>query len=147
MHILEYILQILETRRYSRTIIIVFRKDRPDGYGGVFQAIKKDLIVTQRLELDTDCEIIWTQCQLADKKAKSILLGSFYRPNAHDIKSLHELDNSLSALGDKLHRHNVVLAGDFNAPTSYGKTKRSLGIFLPQSCFLKLSTNTTCASL
>jgi hypothetical protein len=94
----------------------VFRKDRPDGYGGVFQAIKKDLIVTQRLELDTDCEIIWTQCQLADKKAKSILLGSFYRPNAHDIKSLHELDNSLSALGDKLHRHNVVLAGDFNAP-------------------------------
>ena len=65
----------------------VFRKDRPDGYGGVFQATKKDLIFTQRLELDTDCEIVWTQCQLADKKAKSILLGSFYRPNAHDTKS------------------------------------------------------------
>lgn len=26
----------------------VFKKDRTDGYGGVFQAVKKDLIVTQR---------------------------------------------------------------------------------------------------
>ncbi|CAB3999350.1 Hypothetical predicted protein [Paramuricea clavata] len=101
----------------------VFRKDRPDGYGRVFQAIKKDLIVTQRLELDTD----WTQCQLADKKAKSILFGSLYRPNAHDIKSLHVLDNSLSALGDKLHRHNVVLAGDFNAPNILWENQQITG--------------------
>ena len=46
----------------------VFRKDRADGHGGVFQAIKKDLIVTQRSELDANCEIIWTQCQLASKR-------------------------------------------------------------------------------
>ena len=66
----------------------VFRKDRPDGYGGVFQATKKDLIITQRSDFDTDCEIILTQWQLANRKAKSILFGSFYRPNVYDIKSV-----------------------------------------------------------
>lgn len=94
----------------------VFRKDRPDGYGGVFQATKKDLIITQRSDLDTDCENIWTQCQLANKKAKSILFGSSCRPNVYDIKSLYEFDKSLFALGDKLLRQNVIVAGDFNAP-------------------------------
>ena len=39
--------------------------------GGVFQAVKNDLIVLHRPDFDSDCEIIWTQCQLAailDKK-------------------------------------------------------------------------------
>ena len=94
----------------------VFRKDRPDGYGGVFQATKKDLIITQRSDFDTDCEIIWTQCQLPNRKANSILFGSFYRPNVYDIKSLFKFDKSLFALGDKLLRHSVIVAGDFNAP-------------------------------
>ena len=32
----------------------IFRKDMLDGYGGVFQATKKDLIITQRSDFDTD---------------------------------------------------------------------------------------------
>ena len=94
----------------------IFRKDMLDGYGGVFQATKKDLIITQRSDFDTDWEISWTQCQLANRKAKSILFGSFYHPNVYDIKILYEFDKSLFALGDKLLRHNVIVAGDFNAP-------------------------------
>ena len=46
----------------------------------------------------------------------------------YDVKkSLHELDNSLSALGDKLHRHNVVLAGDFNAPNILWENQKITG--------------------
>ena len=40
----------------------VFRKDRITNSrdGGVFQAVKKDIIITQRDDLNSDCEIIWT---------------------------------------------------------------------------------------
>ena len=55
------------------------------------------------------------------------MYGSFYRPNAHDTKSLYELDNSLSALRDKLHRHNMVLAGDFNAPNILWESQQITG--------------------
>ena len=53
----------------------IFRKDRHDDChgGGVFQAVKNDIIITLRSDLDADYEIIWTQCQLADKKTKSLL--------------------------------------------------------------------------
>ena len=105
----------------------VFWKDRPDGYRGVFEATKKDLIITQRSDLDTDCEIIWTQWQLPNRKAKSILFGSFYRPNVYDIKSLYEFDKSLFALGDKLVRHNVKVAGDFNAPNINWENHQIIG--------------------
>lgn len=74
----------------------VFRKDRVDGQnaGGVFQAVKGDIIATHRVDLDTDCEIIWSQCQTVGRRSKSLFLASFYRPYAHDVKSLDELNAS-----------------------------------------------------
>lgn len=63
----------------------IFRKDRiTDHHGGVFQAVKKDILVTERSEFDTDCEIVWTQCQIKSQKSKSIFFASFYRPNMSD---------------------------------------------------------------
>ena len=36
------------------------RKDRAsDAYGGVFIAFKRDLLCTETLKLDTNCEIVW----------------------------------------------------------------------------------------
>ncbi|CAB4045321.1 RNA-directed DNA polymerase from mobile element jockey-like, partial [Paramuricea clavata] len=95
----------------------IFRKDRTtDRHGGVFQAVKKDILVTDRSEFDTDCEIVWTQCQIKSRKSKSIFFASYYRPNMTDMVSLDELNNSLFKLSDKLNNHHVILAGDFNAP-------------------------------
>ncbi len=75
----------------------IYRKDRlSDSHGGVFQAVKKDIIVTHRDDLDTDCEIIWTQCQIKNRRSKSLFFASFYRPNANDLNSLNELDASYS---------------------------------------------------
>ena len=42
----------------------VVRKDREDSYGGVVVAIKKDLVGTHKIELDTNCEIVWVEIQL-----------------------------------------------------------------------------------
>jgi hypothetical protein len=51
----------------------IYRKDRlSDRHGGVFQAVEKDLIVTHRDDLHTDCEIIWTQCQIKNRRSKSL---------------------------------------------------------------------------
>ena len=67
----------------------VFRKDRViRAGGGVFQAVKKDIIVNHRDDFDSNCEILWTQCQVQIKKSKSILLGSFYRPHSSDMAIL-----------------------------------------------------------
>ena len=73
----------------------VYRKDRNSKChgGGVFQAIKNDLIVLYRPEFDADCEIIWTQCQLAGSNTKSIFFGSFYRPKATDSECLEALQS------------------------------------------------------
>ena len=96
----------------------VFRKDRVKGQivGGVFQAIKGDIIATYRVDLDTDCEIIWSQCQTARRQSKSLCLASFYRQHTNNVKSLDKLDTSLLKLGDKLHKHDVIVTGNFNAP-------------------------------
>ena len=61
----------------------VFRKDGVNGQnsGGVFQVIKGDIITTHRVDLDTDFEIIWSQCQMAGRWSKSLFLASFYRPH------------------------------------------------------------------
>ena len=88
----------------------VFRKDRVDGQngGGVFQAIKGDIIATHRVDVNTDCKIIWSQCQMAGRRPKSLLLAFFYRPPAHDGKSLDELNAPLLKV--------AIVAGDFNVP-------------------------------
>ena len=99
-------------------IIMYLEKLESMAMEAFFEQLKRslDLIVTQRSDLDANGEIIWTQCQLASKKGKCLLFCSYYGPQVHDVASLHELVKSLLSLGNKLLRHNVIVAGDFNAP-------------------------------
>ena len=70
--------------------------------------------------------LTWTQiAKLSGANAKrlesglnSLFLASYYQPHARDVKSLDELEASLLKLGDKLHKHVVIVAGDFNAPNN-----------------------------
>ena len=78
--------------------------------------MKNDIIITHRSDLDSDCEIIWTQCQLAEKKTKSLFFGSYYRSNSSNVRSLDELDASLLKLGNSVHKNNIIISGDVNAP-------------------------------
>ena len=72
----------------------IYRKDRNSKCpsGGVFH----------RPDFDSDCEIIWTQCQLAGSNIKSIFFGSFYRSKATDSESLEALQSSLLKMGNIL---------------------------------------------
>ena len=103
----------------------VFRKDRVNrAGGGVFQAVEKDIIVNHRDDFDSNCEILWTQCQVQSKKSKSILLGSFSRPHSSDMASLIELDVYLSKIGNLINTNSVILGVDFNAPNiSWGSNQ------------------------
>ena len=73
------------------------RKDRNSKCpgGGFFLAIKNDFIVLHHPEFDCDCEIIWTQCQLAGSNTKLIFFGSFYHPKAINSESLEAFQPSL----------------------------------------------------
>lgn len=77
--------------------------------------MKKDIVITQRVDLNADCENIWTQCQLTGKKSICVLFGSYYQNNASDTKSFEELEASPLNVGDNIYKNNVIIAEDFNA--------------------------------
>ena len=47
--------------------------------GGKFQATKSDLLSYLQLGFDSECECIWTKCQVKGKQP--LILGTFYDPN------------------------------------------------------------------
>ena len=91
------------------------RKDRTsDNHGGVLFAHKKDLIVTQRRELDSGCEIIWNQIEI--KGRRSLLFGTYYKPKHDDNKSLEGLQESLDKINTTNKTTDVIVCGDANQP-------------------------------
>ena len=78
----------------------------------MFVAVKNDLVCAHRQDLDSNCEIVWVQIQLAGSKVLNI--GAFYRPpNVTDPKYLEELRDSLSKFKNS-HKGHIWLGGDFN---------------------------------
>ena len=94
----------------------VYRKDRTRAGGGVFCAIREDVLASEERDLDRENECIWGSVQFA--KSQKLYLGSFYRPPRAPVDNLEELENSLTDLFSRgMRRHpNIVIAGDFNAP-------------------------------
>ncbi|XP_068697563.1 uncharacterized protein [Montipora foliosa] len=88
------------------------RRDRgTDPHGGVFIAVKKDLIATREPELETGCEIMWCKLQISGKE--TLHIGAYYRPHENDEEALLELERSLSLVNVN---HHILLAGDVNLP-------------------------------
>ena len=92
-----------------------FRKDRVhgnDSRGGVFVALRNDIIGTHQVDYDTDCEVIWVQIQLVG--CKNIVIGAFYRPpSLDDPDYLERLRTSLSRINTS-NGTVIALGGDFN---------------------------------
>ena len=55
----------------------VYRKDREDGYGGVFIACGRN-IFSENLPINTDCELVVCRIQLSN--LRSLIICSIYRP-------------------------------------------------------------------
>ena len=71
------------------------------------------MLVTHRHHLSTNCEIIWTQCQI--QVQLSLTIGTYYYPN-ENVGNLEELDASLLEIGQRINGDNTILTGDFSIP-------------------------------
>ena len=113
---------------------IVFRKDREDlkpvyglgqneveakEHGGVFIAVRNNVMWSRRPEFDSNCEIVWAQLQIP--WGKDIYIAAHYRH--HPVTSglaeyqLDEFRSSLNKVTKNRHfPQTIVIAGDSNLP-------------------------------
>ena len=95
----------------------VFRNDRITNTtgGGVFLALKNNLIAREEPEIQTNCESIWASVHI--KGVPTLYFGAFYRRHfgttALDQQYLCELESAISKLPKNC---QIILAGDFNLP-------------------------------
>ena len=76
--------------------------------------MKGDLTSTHCSELNSDCEILWSETKV--KGCRPMLIGAFYRPPKDNGDTIEELGKSFANLGNKINSHNIILTGDFNLP-------------------------------
>ena len=63
--------------------LTIYRKDRPDGYGGVFIAHSNKIITIRETFLETICELV--ACSTMMRNGRKLFIISFYRPNDSNL--------------------------------------------------------------
>ena len=91
----------------------IYRKNRPDGYGGSLLLIKSD-IISEPVDIQTRCDIIFRKVQCSD--SQTLIIGSAYRPTNNDMDYANELVEVIQRVCHKYMDAVVWLAGDFNLP-------------------------------
>jgi hypothetical protein len=91
----------------------IYRRDRKDGYGGVFVAVSNNIISERADELETEAEMVWVK--LSIKGTKTLYISGFYRPHENDERALSELKVSLERISAYPKAH-IWLVGDLNFP-------------------------------
>ncbi len=88
------------------------RLDRQDRIGGgVAIYVRDSLTSKRRYDLEVaNIEAIWVEVRI---KAKSILIGGFYRPPNSDREYLQRIYESID-LAKSTHVNNIIITGDFN---------------------------------
>ena len=76
-------------------------------------AISKELISSEVIEFQTDCEIVWAEINIVG--SNKMYIGSYYRPHASDQYSVKQLAVSLSRTQGT--NATTILGGDFNTPS------------------------------
>lgn len=94
----------------------VYRNDRApcsnnQSYGGVLIAITKDFISSEVKELETECEVVWAEINIAG--SKNILISSYYRPPSDSGFSLEQFHQSLNRINGQSNA-TIIVGGDFN---------------------------------
>ena len=111
--------EIGEVNKFSSDYNI-YRKDRKDGYGGVFVAVTKDLISERAVELETEAEMVWVRINMAG--SKSLYVSSCYRPQEGDELGHEQFKASVDRLSGYPNAH-IWIAGDLNFPGIDWETK------------------------
>jgi len=92
----------------------VYRKDRYDGYGGVFLECHQSLISSELDIPDNSSELC--ACQINFPNNSKLIVCSVYRPSSSDIHYLNDLCKQLELI--KRNHENAILwiEGDINLP-------------------------------
>ena len=95
----------------------IYRKERATvGGGGVFLAVKSDIVSIDQPELSTDHddELVWASVKL--ERAKELFLCSLYKPPRAPVSCIENLAEMTSRLFQKSRSGcpNVVISGDSN---------------------------------
>ena len=93
---------------------IVYRKDRVDGYGGVFIACRSTLNSNKLTFADSSSELVACKIQLADRS--SLIACSIYRPPSSSDSYLEDLSNQLSQIHSDHPSSALWIGGDINLP-------------------------------
>ena len=89
------------------------RKDRIDG--GVLIAVKNTLI-SQDLEIKSDCEIVVSRIECSKKKKTFLIVISVYRPTNDNFVYAHALTNTIIDTCNKYPMDTIWVFGDMNLP-------------------------------
>ena len=104
--------EIGEVNRFSVDYKI-YRKDRQDGYGGVFVAVRNDIISERADDLETNAEMVWVKIKI--KGMKTLYVAGYYRPHENDEESHEEFKLSLEKIAAHPQAH-LWICGDMNFP-------------------------------
>ena len=77
-------------------------------------AVRNSTPLMRRMDLETDCEVLWVQLSLP--QIPYLLIGTFYRPPSSTTMYIAELANPLAQIPLTT---PVILCGDFNAGDIY----------------------------
>ena len=92
----------------------VYRRDRADGYGGVFVACHSLLMSCELDTSNTSCELV--SCQIKLKDNTSLIVVSVYRPPSTRDHYLNDLCDQLTSIISSHPNSTVWIAGDINLP-------------------------------
>jgi len=91
---------------------VVYRKNRPDGYGGVLLGIHSSLN-SHEITVASDAEVVAAKI-LSGKQ--SIVVGFFYRPPSNDQANMDRLTEAITCLRKSEPKEAYWIAGDANLP-------------------------------
>ena len=95
---------------------VVYRKDRPDGYGGCLLAIKSDYI-SHEIPHSTNAEAVYVRVQ-TDGRERPLTLGVIYRtPSIKNKQQAQEQIGEITRSMEVIDRNDTIwIAGDMNLP-------------------------------
>ena len=91
----------------------VYRKDRSDGYGGVFIACQNSL-VSEEINLNTNAEVV--ACRVHQSGSRPLVICSLYRPPRDDLVYMKALCDTLTDIVTNHPNSPIWIAGDINLP-------------------------------
>ena len=101
------VLAITETNELVGGDYTIFRRDKNRHGGGVMLYVKNSISAIRRMDLETNCEVLWVELSTGPSK---VLLGTFYCPPSSTPEYLKQLEISLASIQES---HTIVWCGDF----------------------------------